>query len=422
MWQRIPLAIKILIPSLVVIGLVATQKPKPEPVKQENTTPNKPMVNVVYAQPQAHHLQITSQGTVKPKTAINLVSRVAGNITYVAPQFNDGGFIKKEQILVKIDKSDYHLALIRAKANLATAQMQLAQEKGLARQAKREWRDLGNQEANSLFLREPQITAAKANVSAAQAEVKQAELNLQRTEIKAPFSGRIQQIMVNVGQYIGANQQLASLFDSTVMQVSLPLSEQQAALINLPLNPQVTNLPQVVLSGSVAGQNATWQGQVVRTQASVNTQSRMYYGIVEVIQDINSPTPLINGQFVNAKISGKAIEQVARLPKQAVFKRDQIYWLKDDKIVAGQVEVLNQDNQYVWVKSAMLTPDLAIIADRQGYVTPGTAVEINLENIKSPVDPEPTSTANTENPEQSPPSRSATGDAAPQNTATGDKA
>src|SRR5690606_19307376 len=145
-------------------------------------------------------------------------------------------FFGAGEALLQLDPRDYETALDQAEAALADARNTLAQEQGQARQAKREWRDLGNEQANNLFLRKPQLAAAEARVGAAEAGVRQAQLNLERTAIRLPFAGRIVDINVNLGQYVSANTVVASVYDSAVMEVRLPLSTHEMQLLNLNAN------------------------------------------------------------------------------------------------------------------------------------------------------------------------------------------
>ncbi|MBT5923719.1 MAG: efflux transporter periplasmic adaptor subunit, partial [Cellvibrionales bacterium] len=162
--------------GLLITWLIATSKPTPaaKPIR----LPPVPIVDVLHIQPGNHRVWIETQGLVKPKTQIQLVSQVTGRVEAIAEQFSAGGFFAANEALVIIEESDYRIAVSQASAQLANAKQLLATEKGRARQAKREWRDLGNSEANDLFLRKPQLASAKAGLLAAEAGLEKAELDL----------------------------------------------------------------------------------------------------------------------------------------------------------------------------------------------------------------------------------------------------
>lgn len=383
-WQAIPLAVKLLVVGAVMIAALILLKPRPEP----RPTVERPLpeVKVVFAQPQTLALNVTAQGTVLPRRQIDVVSQVSGRITAVAPAFVDGGFFAADDWLVQIDERDYRYALIQAEANVADAQRVLTSERGLARQAQREWRDLGNADANDLFLRKPQIAAAEALLAAARAQRDQAQLNLERTRITAPFNGRINETFVDLGQFVTAGTRVASIYDAAIAEVRIALTDLQALLIDLPINNHPSATP-VTLTGTIAGETYQWRGQMTRTEASLDPQSRMYQVIVEIAEPFNRerhPAPLLMGMYVTAEISGKALDNIIRLPKTAVFRRDQVYTLNaDQQVQAKTVQVLRSDDQFVWIRGKIADGE-AVVLERQGYLNPGITVAITKPTTAAP--------------------------------------
>jgi RND family efflux transporter MFP subunit len=260
---------------------------------------------------------------------------------------------------------------------VADAEQLLATERGRARQAKREWRDLGNADANALFLREPQLAAAEATLASARADLEQAELDLAKTAISAPFAGRIRETYVNLGQYVGPGTRVARVFDSEVVEVRLPLTDAQVALLDLSLGYRAApgQGPEVTLKGTVAGQVREWQGRITRTDASLDTRTRMYHAVAEVRQADNSEAPLVVGLFVRARISGKAIEGVIQLPRTALYKNDTLVAIgADHRVSFVQAQVLASNENNVWIL-ADLPVGVHVATGRQGYLRPG--VEVN---------------------------------------------
>lgn len=361
--------------GLPVLYGIATLKPQPQPEPPVAAAPLQ--LQVAYAEPREWRLQAHSQGTVEPKRDINLVAEVSGRITEVSPKFVSGGSFEAGETLVKIDDRDYRFALIRAQAQVADARQLLASEQGRARQAKREWRDLGNRQANDLFLRKPQLASAKANLEAALANQQQAELNLERTDITLPFAGRVRKTLVNLGQYLTPGTPIASAYDSSIAEVRLSLTERQAALINLPRdNTDIEQLPGVTLSGSVAGQTHQWQGRLTRTDASIDTRSRLYYAIAEVEAPYQAETPLMMGLFVDARIEGKPLQDIVRIPRQGLYQSTRVFAANSDNLIQVKpVEVLATDSDYAWVRGDLRSGE-AIALEKQHYLRQGSQVII----------------------------------------------
>ena len=94
-----------------------------------------------------------------------------------------------------------------------------------------EWRELGSAEANDLFLRKPQLRAAELAVTAAEADVAASKLALERTVIRAPFDGRVLQKRADVGQFVGNGTPLAQVYAIEALELRLPVSDAQLALL-----------------------------------------------------------------------------------------------------------------------------------------------------------------------------------------------
>jgi len=389
-WRRLPLALIILVLGLALAAGLAWLKPKPEP--RPETEPKQPVMPVVLAQPERLRLSVETQATVEPRRRINLTTQVAGEVVEVASEFVAGGRFERGDLLLRLDPRDYRHAVTSAESNLKEAERALAVERGQARQAEREWRDLGNAEANALFLRKPQLAAAELAVEAARAQLAQARLDLERTAVRAPFDGRVEETLVDLGQYLAPSTQVARVFDASIARLRLPLTESQAALLDLPLaSGGQDNRPKVTISASVMGEQHQWEGRIERTEASLDTQTRMYYAVAEVLEPFNlerHPAPLLMGLFVSVHIEGKPLEDVVALPSSALFQSNLLYSLDgEQRVRRKQVRVLKVEGERTWVQGELSAGE-RIIVDRQGYVSPG--VRVRLADAQAPDEgPEP---------------------------------
>lgn len=342
---------------------------RPQPKTRPAIIPKPPLVSAIRAAPSPYQVTVSTQGTVMPSRQIDLVAEVSGRVLAVNERFANGTFFSENDSLVRLDDRDYRYRAVEASAQVATAERELALERGQARQAKREWRDLGSKEANALSLRQPQVKAAKAQLASAVAQQQQSELNVQRTNIRAPFSGRIQTTHVNVGQYVAAGTVVATVYDSTLAEVRLPLTDRQLALINLPLGATLESNQQVdvVLSASLAGKHYQWPAKLVRTEASVDTRTRFYFGVVEIPQPFDSEryqAPLIVGLFVEASISGRRFDHVLQLPEKSVIDNQFVFTVDDDDTLQRRnVSVVSKANGVAWVRSDILADERIVVSD-----------------------------------------------------------
>jgi RND family efflux transporter MFP subunit len=377
------LVIIILMVGIAVASSAYIMRPKP---KTRPLPPIEiPQVSVLKAEPKRYRVTVNTQGTVVPSREIDLVSEVSGRVIEVNSQFAKGAFFNAGDVLIKLDNRDYAYRVTQANAQVANAERELALERGQARQARKEWRDLGSAEANALFLREPQIRAAQAQLASARAELQQARLNMQRTEVQSFFDGRIQQTHVNLGQFITAGAVVASIYDSHLAEVRLPLTDQQVGKIGLPLGTTLTPEQQVdvTLSANVAGTTYEWPAVLVRTEATIDRRTRFYFGVVEIPEPFDSKryqAPLLMGLFVEAKVAGKFFDDVIRLPLKAIFKQQSIYIVSaDNTLQQRQIEIIDKRAGQVWVRADVKSGDAVVISD-PNVLRPGMPVAIGEVN------------------------------------------
>lgn len=374
--------IVLLVGGAAAYGLLVG-KPSPAPEAPPVLPP--PVVDVLVVEPSSRSLSVTTQGTVRPLREIKLVSRVAGRVERVADNFAQGGFFSADEELVKVEGVDYEFAIARAESQVAAAKQRLAEERGRALQARREWRDLGTEEANALFLRKPQIASAEAALKASEADLAAARLDLERTVVSAPFNGRISEKQVDIGQYVTPGTPIATVYATDAVEVRLPLTGSQVALLDLPLNYDNeaagdAGHAQVNLRARFAGRDWEWTGHIVRTDASIDENSRVVYAVAEVDRPFareegSSRPPLSPGMFVHASVAGRELAGVAEIPTTALRNDDTVLLVGSrDTAESRPVQVLDSDGRRAWVQG--LEPGERVIVRDAPRLVAGGSVQV----------------------------------------------
>ena len=363
-------------------------KPRPEPESPISIAP--PVVDVVMADPAVRSLSVETQGTVRPLREIKLVSQVGGRVEFVSPRFALGGFFAAHEPLVKVEDVDYQFVIARAESQVAASKQRVAEEQGRALQAKREWRNLGSEQANALFLRKPQLASAQAALKASEADLAAAQLDLSRTSTSAPFNGRISEKYVDIGQFVAPGTAIATVYDTDVAQVRLPLTDRQVALLDLPLHydqetADALSGADVKLRTRFANKAWEWEGRLVRTDASIDVDSRVVYAVVEIENPFardpkTERPPLSPGLFVNATISGRPLPQVTQLPRSAL-RTDGSVMIVDGKqrVESRPVQVLQSDTHNVWVQG--LSAGEQVIVKESTLILAGMEVSVNVAEL-----------------------------------------
>ena len=388
---------KKLLPILIlfVFGLIAYVIVS-NPPKQKRAKPDVvAKLNVEAATVKAKSLKITveSYGTVKPRTQSILYSQVSGQIIHINPKFRDGGFFEKNEVLIELDQRDHLTNVQVAKSALFNAQQSLEEEEARSEQAKQDWVRLGNtKKAPNLVLRKPQLMAAQATVNSTQASLSKAELALDRTHIKAPYTGRILNKKVDVGQVVSSNSELAEIYAVDYVEIRLPIKNKDLPYIVLP-EPnrfkfeaeQVVEQPSVDFYSDLLGEQ-TWQGKVVRTEGALDTQSQQLFVVAQIDDPYgknNRKNPIKIGQYVTANIQGKVIENAISIPNKTIYQGSYVYVVEDNLLKRRVIEIIWQNKDLAVIKSGVKANDLLVLTPL-GQVTSGMRVAITtLDGVTS---------------------------------------
>ncbi len=373
--------------SLLGVGLI-TVSPS---VETAAPAPRRPLVETVEASPEPATLFIGAQGTVVPRTESDLVAEVSGRITSVSPGLASGGFIEAGEVLVTIDPRDYEVAMRRAEAalNRADSELDLARS-SLQRREQLAERGVGSNAA--LDDARNTVRVAQAAQADATAGLEQARRDFGRTEILAPFAGRVREKRVDVGQFVSRGASLARVYAVDYAEVRLPIPDSDAAFVDLPIayrdGSDPASQPLVRLSTRFAGQEYQWEGRIVRTEGEIDARTRMIHAVARVENpyargdDPNRP-PLAVGMFVDARIEGRRVESVVSLPRAALRGASQVAIVDPEgRLRLREVEVLQQQPEHVLIGSGV-APGESVVTSPLPVSVEGMLVDVAEKTLAS---------------------------------------
>lgn len=376
--------IRKLLPFLVFGGLVALAAVflfnRPEAPRLPETPPEGITVETRIVNPVDYPVVLQSYGTVRPRTENTLFAQVAGQITAASPNFRAGGFFEQDEMLLRVDPRDYEAAAASARANLVAAEQALQEEEAQAEQVLQDWQRLGNGEpASPLVLRKPQLEAARAAVESARAALDQAELDLERTQIHAPYAGRVLEAAVDVGQIINTSTELAQIYAVDVVEVRLPVKNRDLAYIRLPESFRhdagiASDLPDVTLISRLVGEQR-WAGKIVRTEGAIDTATQQLY-VVARIEDpygrkARGRQPLKINQYVTATITGDTVPGALVIPNSAIYQNSYIYVVEDGVLRRRDIAIAWQNDTEAIIGAGLQAGD-ALVLTPLGQVISGT--------------------------------------------------
>ncbi|RBQ25865.1 efflux RND transporter periplasmic adaptor subunit [Arcobacter sp. CECT 9188] len=269
-------------------------------------------------------------GRVKPK----FISEVRPQITGIVQEqlFKEGSFVKKGDILYKIDKSTYQMefnqaqaSLNSAKANLISIEAKLKRVEELIKFDGASQQELDDTKASYL--------QAKALVEEKLANFENTKINLQRCEIKAPISGYIGISTITSGALVLANQSdyLTTIKDSSKVFVDLNQSYNDILKLKkvLPTNDFRNTFVTLILDDNTIYSK---KGILESKELAVDENT----GTVTLRAEFeNEDNILLSGMYVKAIIETSSKVDSFLVPQQAVL-RDQ----KANPIIT----ILNEDD------------------------------------------------------------------------------
>lgn len=332
-------------------------------------------VRVMEVRSEPTKLFVESQGKVQAARTVNLSTPVAGTVAWISPKLEAGGYVVEDEPLLRLDSSDYEIALARSEAALEQA----VAEELHARSEYERLRELGERRLAS----ESQIQNAErlANVTAArineiETQLRQARIDLERTEVRAPFDAIVQSRQVELGQYANRAQNIAVMYGADEVEVRLPLAIRQLGYLDVPLDFRGELdrrvAPVVRLEGLYGGQQHVWFGRMVRTEATIDPDSNTVQSIVRVTQPHETEKnaiPLPIGLFVEASISGREIDDIIALPRAVIRNNNQVLVVDaENKMYYREVEIFRFEEERVLISGGLAPGEIVCISPIQAVV------------------------------------------------------
>jgi RND family efflux transporter MFP subunit len=359
----------------VSTALVAL-KPDPTPRAIEAVLP---VVDIVVAEPAAQRVSVRAQGTLAPRDEVDLVAEVAGRVEWVSPSFDGAGDFAKNEPLVRIARADYEIATQRARAAVTRAESQLT----LARAAQSRSDALFEAGAASPAAHEQALgnaLVAEANLRDAQAALAQAELALSRTQIRAPFAGRVRERKVALGQYLAPSAPVARIYGGSGAEVRLSLRAEDAAFLELPSDASEPG-PRAILRANVAGEARELSGRVVASTGALDPRTRMLGVTVRLDDPAAASAAEALGSFAEVEIEGRELASAVKLPRAALSGDGSVFVVGEgDVLEARAVEVARADEVAAWVTGGLRAGE-RVCAHAPSSLAAGTHVRVDPSSL-----------------------------------------
>ena len=361
---------------------------------------------------------LTGYGEIKTRNAVSISPEISGRVVHVHPRLETGEIIPLGATLFKIDSRIYAATLQEANASLQQLKntvLRLEKQFAIDRDRQKtiernrdlaelefkriqqlfEINDVGtrsgvdraeqtynaavdqaDQMSRALALYPLQIQEAISSIEAAKARSAIAEVNLLRCQVTSPFTGRIKNVSVEIGQYVTPGQPLVTLADDTLLEIQVPLdagdARQWLLFDHTNLENQTTwfSKPTPVsckLRWTENPEADSWTGIMDRV-VKFDPQTRTLTVAVKLdtappAGELN-PFPLVEGMFCIVEIPGKTLHHVIRLPRWSVSFANTVYLVTEEsRLKTVPVTIVYAQGEDVFI-SRGLTPGQTAVTTR----------------------------------------------------------
>ena len=404
--------------GLGVVGYALQNREGPQRLPpEERTTPVRvvtaPAVDVV---PRA-----LGYGSATPGRSWEAVGEVSGTVIYRHPELEKGAVLRAGTELLRIDPTDYRLAVAQIEASIRSTEAQLAVLDVRASNTRRSLAieersiDLARKELerkqrlvkqgtisqaavdqeeravlvgeqavqnlrNSMNLLPAERSVLEATLDQLKAQLETARRNLARTTIVAPFDCRVAEVNVEMAQFAAQGKVLvvADSLDVAEVTAQVPIGTLLTLLprdLDVPLEPGAT-MPRI---REVAGLDAIvrlrtgrghteWQARFARMSDTVDPRTRT----VGVIVAVDNPyrraiagerPPLVKNMYVEVEVRGRPRPGAVVIPRGALYGREVRTVDAEDRLRLREVEVDFIQTNFVVIASGLDAGERVVVSD-----------------------------------------------------------
>ncbi len=391
----------IFIPVAIGIAVVVLAPKLKSPPQKNRVTEIATKVRFIKPLHQEVSPKALGYGTSEPIKSWEAVAEVSGRIAWVSEDLREGNIISKGTELLRIDDSEYRLALSQIDAQLNTSSVKTGAarrsltieqrshallQKEISRQQKlkskgllaasaleKVERDLINADSILQNLKNT-VSINEAEKETLKVQREQAELDLARTRMVAPFDVRIVSITAYEAHFASKGQLLfsADATDTTEIEARFPIG-QLRPLIASKENPQTDKHPGALgLDAIVRLRTSThtieWKAKVERVAGQIDRQTQTI-GVIVVVDDPYGKArpgqrpPLIRNTFVEVELRGKPKGKQIIVPIFAIHE-NKVYLLdEENRLDISKVKVAFTQDRYAVLAEGVMPEEKLVISD-----------------------------------------------------------
>ncbi|MBY6198623.1 efflux RND transporter periplasmic adaptor subunit [Vibrio hangzhouensis] len=318
-----------------------------EDSSQSSSSETVPLARVVYQTFDAEQIEkkIDLYGRTAPDRTAKLGAEIAGKI--IKLDVRKGDAVKAGQAIAQIDKGDLQIQLERAQAMYNVRLQEFNASKSLKS------RGLQGEVAYS---------TAAANLTEAKAMVSAAKLALRNTTVKAPFAGIVDHLFIELGDFVGVGDPVATLIDLDTLVIEADVSERHIQQLKLNQSSRIRFISGDTVDGTL---------RYISRVSSIATNT---FPIEIEVPNPNQHIPA----GVSAEVELALDEQLAIKITPAMLALDEsgnlgVKVLNENRVDFIPIQLVKAEQDGVWLTGLGERVDIIVLG--QGFVRDGDEVE-----------------------------------------------
>jgi membrane fusion protein (multidrug efflux system) len=311
-------------------------------------------------------ISVTAAGQAEAVLRAVVPAQVPGTITEAVVEENQR--VEEGDLLLQIDTTEYALSVARARADLVTFQ------------ARYQEMTFGTDDITDPQARLERDRLARARSGLAQGEValREAEIALERTSVRAPFGGRVADLLVVLGQQAAAGAELLTVVDLDPIKVEVQVLEADIGFITEGRRASVT---------FAAFPRETFSGRISTINPIVDPTNRT----ARVTVLLSNPQGRIKpGMYARVSLDANYFPDRILVPRTAILEKDRrtmLFVFEDGRakwryVTTGmendtQIEIVPND------ETSMVEPGEVVLVDNHYYIIHDAPIQL-VETVPPP--------------------------------------
>jgi len=324
---------------------------------------------------------ITANGYVVARTKASVSARIAGRMEYLG--VSEGSFVRKGEVIARIESSEYRAALAAARARLLQVEAQLDQaRRDLSRS--RLLREQAVISDATLEADSTRLAVLDAEQRAALADIELAEVRIENTRVRAPFDGTVLRKDAEVGEMVAPSAAgggltrtaIVTMADLATLEVEVDVNEAYIAQIQNGQESRITldAYPDTSFAGRVRQVVPTADRQKATVQVKVSILDRD----PRILPEMGAKV-----QFVRGEDSGSMIAAPRRvtIPAAAVVRQDgttQVWVVENGRVEARTVTLGAERGEDIEIQQG-LTGGESVVLSPPASLTSGARVRMRSQ-------------------------------------------